>query len=148
MSQLQVNLFEKVFDNKQVRILTDVNNEIWFVGLDIDKILEYKDPKKAIANNVDNEDKIPFDKFKQSNAGKNFPSLLNKVIDDQTRIINESGFYSLVLRSKKDNSSRFRRWVTCEVLSSIRKTGKYEIEKSQKAIELEHMKVQLDTYKL
>src|SRR5947209_654282 len=124
MNQLQINLFEKEFNNKQVRILTDDNNKIWFVGLDIAKILEYKDTNASIRNNVDDEDKI---KLKNFNNPEKFSGFHLDTI-----LIDESGFYSLVLRSKKNNANRFRRCVTSEVLPSIRKTGKYEIEKSNK----------------
>jgi prophage antirepressor-like protein len=136
MSQLQVNLYEKMFNNKQVRIFIDDNGKIWFVCFDISDILEYSNSRKTINDHVDNEDKMYFKDFKKMCND----SLHIHRLHPDTILIDESGFYSLVLRSKKDNAIRFRRWVTSEVLPSIRKTGQYLIECKQKAIKLDHLK--------
>src|SRR5438552_4169935 len=78
---------------------------------------------RTINNYVDYLDKISYKEF--INKSTNLVSLFK--LHPKTILINESGFYSLVLRSKKDTADRFRRWITFEVLPSIRKTGKYEI---------------------
>ena len=91
-----------------------VDNEPWFVGKDIATILGYAKPENAIANHVDDEDKIS---TLIQGSGSNYKS---KAI-----LINESGLYSLILSSKLPSAKKFKHWVTGEVLPSIRKTGSY-----------------------
>lgn len=90
----------------------ELNNEPWFVGKDVAGILGYADVNKAIAMHVDDEDKLN-DKTSLS-LGQRCGWL-----------INESGLYSLILSSKLPTAKKFKRWVTSEVLPSIRKTGGY-----------------------
>lgn len=89
------------------------NDEIWFVGKDVAEILGYERPSKAILDHVDPEDKdgIPI----QDSIGRM----------QNTPIINESGLYSLVLSSKLPSAKEFKRWVTSEILPSIRRHGAY-----------------------
>ena len=106
----------QVFNNPefgQVRTLVK-NDEIWFVGRDIAIALGYAKPENAIANHVDEEDKTT---TLIQGSGSNYKS--------KTTIINESGLYSLVLSSKLPTAKKFKRWVTSEVLPSIRKNGFY-----------------------
>ena len=95
----------------EIRTVT-VNNEPWFVGKDIADILGYQNGSRDINAHVDEEDKL---KYQISTAGQ---------MREQT-IINESGLYSLILSSKLPTAKQFKRWVTSEVLPSIRKTGGY-----------------------
>ena len=90
-----------------------INGEPWLVGKDIAAILGYGRPTKAIQDHVEEEDKdgIPI----RDSIGRM----------QKTPIINESGFYSLVLSSKLPSAKRIKRWVTSEVLPTIRKTGGY-----------------------
>lgn len=90
----------------------EINGEPWFVGKDIADILEYTNTAKAIRDHVDDEDKLT-ERFVLS--GQNREAIL----------INESGLYSLILSSKMSNAKKFKRWVTSEVLPSIRKHGMY-----------------------
>ena len=106
----------KIFHNPEfgkIRIV-EVNNEPWFVGKDIAVILGYAKPENAIATHVDIDDKTTT--LIQGN-GSNYKS--------KTILINESGLYSLILSSKMPNAKKFKRWVTSEVLPSIRKHGAY-----------------------
>ncbi len=108
----------EIFNNEEfgtVRILT-INDEPYFVGKDVAEILGYSDTAKAIRVHVDEEDKQIFKvdemaTLKTSNYG--------------VYVINESGLYSLILSSKLPNAKKFKRWVTAEVLPSIRKHGAY-----------------------
>ena len=84
----------------------------WFAATDITRILGYKNCSKAIADHVDEEDKGI---TKCSTAG----GMQNLTV------INESGVFSLILQSKMPDARRFKRWVTSEILPSIRKTGGY-----------------------
>lgn len=89
-----------------------INGEPWLVGKDIAIMLGYTNPHKAIRDHVDDEDKGVNESF--TPGGR-----------QQTIVINESGFYSLVLSSKLPAAKRVKRWVTSDVLPTIRKTGGY-----------------------
>ena len=106
----QLKIFN--FENQEVRMQV-VNEEPWFVGKGIAEVLGYSKTRNAIATHVDDEDKreAPI----QGDLGGT----------QQTTIINESGLYSLILKSKLPSAKRFKRWVTSEVLPSIRKHGAY-----------------------
>ena len=106
----------KIFKNSdfgEVRTL-EVNGEPYFVGKDVATILGYAKPENAISTHVDKEDKTT---TLIQGTGSNYKS--NVVI------INESGLYSLILSSKLPQAKQFKRWVTSEVLPSIRKHGLY-----------------------
>lgn len=94
----------------------EINGEPWLVGKDVAEVLGYANPSKAVSTHVDTEDKI-MEMITHSQNGN--------VVKTQTALINESGFYSLLLRSKLPEAKKFKRWVTSEVLPQIRKTGGY-----------------------
>ena len=104
----------KIFENEEFgRIRTVmIDNEPWFVGKDVAQILEYRETAKAIRTHVDAEDKGV--SVLDTPGGK-----------QEITIINESGLYSLVLSSKMPRAKEFKRWVTSEVLPTIRRTGGY-----------------------
>lgn len=104
----------KVFSNEEFGSIrrVEINGEFWLVGKDVARILGYADENKAIAMHVDDEDKLN-DKTALSLGQRG------------GWLINESGLYSLVLSSKLPTAKKFRRWVTSEVLPSIRKHGAY-----------------------
>lgn len=106
----------KIFENKEFGQIRTVvkDGEPWFVGKDVADILGYSNPRKAIGDHVDEEDK-----------GVTKCDTLGGV--QNLTVINESGLYSLILSSKMQNAKRFKRWVTSEVLPSIRKHGRYGI---------------------
>lgn len=105
----QIQLFN--FENQQVRTLR-IDGEPYFVGKDVAEILGYSRTADAIKQHVDEEDK-GVGKI-QTPGGK-----------QNLTIINESGLYSLILASKMPNAKRFKRWVTSEVLPTIRRHGAY-----------------------
>lgn len=96
----------------QIRTV-EVDGEPWLVGKDVAQALGYSNPQKAIRDHVDEEDRTVNESF--------------TVNGTPISLINESGLYSLVLSSKLPGAKKFRRWVTSEVLPSIRKTGGYAI---------------------
>lgn len=102
----------------QVRTTT-INGEPWFVGKDVTDILGYSNPRDALAKHVDDDDRNTV----AIRDGKGNPN--------QT-IINESGLYALIIGSKLPAAKKFKRWVTSEVLPSIRKTGSYTVDPLQK----------------
>lgn len=93
----------------------EIDGEPWFVGKDTTNILGYQNGSRDINRHVDKEDRQKIMLF-DGNQNK------------ETIIINESGVYSLVLGSKLPSAKKFKRWITSEVLPSIRKTGGYNTE--------------------
>ena len=112
------NLIEKKFKNEELGIeitsVIDKKQNVFFLGKDVAKILGYSDTNKAVRQHVDEEDKY-------KGAAKMAGGL------QQTFYINESGFYSLLLSSKLETAKKFKRWITSEVLPSIRKCGQYKL---------------------
>jgi len=104
----------KIFTNEEFGEIRSVsiNNEIWFIGKDIANILGYERSDNAIRNHVDIEDKLT---HLIGASGQNRNMI----------IINESGLYSLILSSKMPLAKKFKRWVTSEVLPSIRRNGMF-----------------------
>lgn len=108
----------QIFNNEefgQIRTV-EIDGEIYFVGKDVTEILGYSNPRKAIIDHVDEEDKTDGVTIRDSIGREQNPVC-----------INESGLYSLILSSKMPNAKRFKRWVTSEVLPTLRKTGSYEM---------------------
>lgn len=111
MSELQI------FKNAEfgsIRTL-QINGEPYFVGKDVAEILGYTNPSKALSDHVDEEDKLNNESL--SSLGQRGGWL-----------INESGLYSLILSSKLPTARRFKRWVTSEVLPTIRRHGVYAVD--------------------
>lgn len=104
----------KTFTNNNFGTVRTIchDGEPWFVGKDVAAILGYKNTSKALADHVDTEDKL------------NNDSLLS-LGQRGGWIINESGLYSLIISSKKPEAKAFKRWITSNVLPTIRKTGGY-----------------------
>lgn len=105
------------FENKEVRTLL-IDNEPWFVGKDVADILGYSKSRNAIALHVDDDDALK----------QGLTDSLGRV--QETIIINESGLYSLILSSKLPSAKRFKKFVTSEVLPSLRKHGMYATEET------------------
>ncbi|HDM8653101.1 TPA: ORF6C domain-containing protein [Staphylococcus aureus] len=109
MQELQTFNFEEL----PVRTL-EVNGEPYFIGKDVADILGYANGRDALSKHVDVEDKLA---SQIATAGQN----------RNVTIINESGLYSLIFSSKLENAKQFKRWVTSEVLPTLRKTGAYQV---------------------
>ena len=107
----------KVFENSEFGKVRTVilNDEPWFIGKDVTDILGYQNGSRDINRHVDEDDRQNYQNGTfESNRGM--------------AIINESGLYSLILSSKLPTAKKFKRWVTSEVLLSIRKHGAYMTE--------------------
>jgi prophage antirepressor-like protein len=118
------------FNTIEVRTL-EISNSIWFVAADVCAVLEIKNVTQAISR-LDEDERAMFNIGRDtlcSNEGNNSGN-------PNVNCINESGLYSLVLSSRKAEAKAFKKWVTSEVLPSIRRTGKYEAPnlKTKKAI--------------
>lgn len=105
----------KIFENKEFGTIrtVEVGGEPYFVGKDVAKILGYGNTRKALSDHVDNEDK----------DGVTIRDSIGR--EQKVTAINESGLYSLIISSKLPAAKKFKRWVTAEVLPSIRKHGMY-----------------------
>lgn len=112
----------KIFDNPTFGSIrtVEIDGEPYFMGKDVARALGYTNPQKAIRDHVDTDDKTVNDSFTvNGTAGL---------------LINESGLYSLILSSKLPKAKEFKRWITSEVLPSIRKTGSYGMDNLQEII--------------
>lgn len=111
MNELQIFKDERF---GEVRTIT-IEGEPWFVGKDITVTLGYSNPRKALIDHVEPEDKIVDGVTIRDSMGR----------EQKPTLINESGLYSLILSSKLPQAKEFKRWVTSEVLPTIRKHGMY-----------------------
>lgn len=114
----------QIFKNEEfgeVRTVT-IDNEPWFVGKDVATALGYKDTSDALKKHVSEDDK------RILKPGE-MPTL--KMSNYGAYIINESGLYALIFGSKLGSAKRFKHWVTSEVLPTIRKTGRYQMQTPQ-----------------
>lgn len=114
----------QIFNNPEFGDIrtVDLNGEPGFVGKDVAAALGYSNPRDAIAKHVDEQDK--------GVAICDTPGSNQKMV-----IINESGLYSLIFGSKLEGAVRFKRWVTSEVLPTLRKTGSYMMPKLSKEMQ-------------
>ena len=104
----------KIFENKEFGEIRTVvkDGEPWFVGKDVAEILGHSNPQRALRDYIDDDD-------------KGVTKIVTPGGTQTMAIINESGLYSLILSSKLPNAKKFKKWVTSEVLPSIRKNGGY-----------------------
>lgn len=124
MNELQIFNSEEFGEIRTVNI----NDETWFIGKDVAEALGYSNTRKALADHVDDEDKLDGVTIRDSIGREQTPVF-----------INESGLYALIFGSKLDSAKRFKHWVTSEVLPAIRKTGGYQKPLTQQ----EMMRIQL-----
>ena len=106
------NVLDFQFEGHDVRAIA-IDGEPWFVGKDVAEALGYSNTRKAIRNHLDDDEKME-ERIVTPSRGK-----------QKMTLINESGLYSLILSSKLDSAKKFKKWVTNEVLPSIRKNGGY-----------------------
>ena len=114
---------EKVFKYGENEIsVIKCRDDIWFRGKDIAKALGYEKTHNAILKHVDDDDKSILEDLRRE------PQIRAPFKNEQggSIFINESGLYSLILRSKLESAKEFKRWVTSQVMPSIRKTGSYD----------------------
>lgn len=122
------------YENNQVRNIT-IKGEPWFVLADVCKVLELSNPSR-VAQRLECDERSNFKLGRQGNAV----------------VINESGLYAVILRSDKPQAKPFRKWVTSEVLPSIRKTGSYQAsptdELRQKNVQIREQNAKIRTAQL
>lgn len=115
MTQVEIFKFDKQNGDQttEIRMQLDADGNPWFLGADAAAALDYKDTDQAIRDNIDPEDK---QQMNTPSGGRGNPNRW---------WINESGLYSLIFASKKPVAKKFKRWVTSDVLPSIRTKGGY-----------------------
>ncbi|WP_338668054.1 BRO-N domain-containing protein [Pseudodesulfovibrio methanolicus] len=112
---METTIFKYAGGN-DLRTLMDKNDEPWFVAKDVCDVLEIKNSRRGVAGLDDDEKGV---------HTVNTPSGMQDM-----QVINESGLYSLILRSRKPEAKAFKKWITSEVLPSIRKKGGYMVAKA------------------
>lgn len=112
---LSQDLVQFGFEGAPVRALVGEDGMPWFNSHDVCTALGYENPRKAVADHVDEEDRntVSIRYGIRGNPNKTF--------------VNESGLYALIFGSTKPRAKRFKRWVTAEVLPAIRRTGEYQV---------------------
>ncbi len=129
------------YNKEEIFIIVDKYNQIWFKLKDILKLLGYTNLKKALYSSyIDDKNKVKYNDIKV------YPSRgTSKLIHKYTIFIDESGLYKLLTNSKKQLAQKFRDDIFSNILPSIRKTGKYDIDKKSKSKlkELNHEIIQL-----
>ena len=146
---ISMSIIEKVFKYEATELpVIKYKDEIWFKAVVVATILEYTNQRKAIRDHVDPEDKrklselMPKSKRNESFHLKNDPLKGN---EGNSLYLFESGLYSLVLRSKLKSAKEFKRWVTIQVLPSIRKTGRYDYCMNHKYSNMLTFKIENET---
>ncbi len=99
------------FSENEIRVVIGENGEPWFVAADVCSVIDVQNVSQAVSR-LDDDERSMF------NIGR----------QGEVSIVNESGLYSLVLGSRKPEAKKFKKWITSEVLPSIRKTGAYQIK--------------------
>lgn len=126
-----IDLFNGIikYGEDKIMVIVDDKDNPWFLANTVAKILGYTERDKAVRMHTNTNDRKKFNKLKK--FAKNIPAYTKS----HTIFINESGLYSLVMHSKLPSAEAFQRWVTSEVLPSIRKTGMYKVDdKHQKQL--------------
>lgn len=127
------NIVSFDFNSSEIRTLI-VNDEPWFVASDVCRILGFGNPRQALSSHVDEDDVQKLDTI--DNLGRT----------QQKNVINESGLYALIFGSKLPTAKEFKRWITSEVIPSIRKHGAYMTpEKIEEALLNPDMIIRLAT---
>ena len=130
-----MNMIEKKFFSDKLEIVLssfiDKQQNVWFRGKDVAKILGYRDTKKAINQHASKENKI-IQLIQPNVGGYKTPSpQQNDTRGKYCNFVNEPGFYELVLSSKLEAVKKFRQWLFTTVLPSIRKYGYYKLFKNE-----------------
>ena len=137
-----MSIIEKVFHYEENEItVIKCRDEIWFRGKDIAKALGYEKTRNAILKHVNDDDKSILEDLRRG------PQIRAPFKNEQggSIFINESGLYSLIFGSKLESAKVFKRWVTSEVLPSIRKTGRYDYCTNHKYSNMLTFKIENET---
>ena len=121
-----MSIIEKVFHYEENELsVIKFKDKIWLKAKQVALLLGYLDPGRSIRRNVDPEDKITLERLIEKGGAKSASPLVSN-FQGSTLYLNESGLYSLIFGSKLESAKAFKRWVTKDVLPSLRKTGRYD----------------------
>ena len=127
-----MSIIEKAFHYEENEItVIKCRDNIWFKAKQVATLLGYLDPGRSIRQNVNPEDRISLEKLIGKRLGRIIPPPPPPLVSNfqgTTLYLNESGLYSLIFGSKLESAKAFKRWVTKDVLPSIRKTGRYSYD--------------------
>ena len=142
---ISMSIIEKVFHYGESEIsVIKCKDDIWLRGKTLAEILGYSNPLKVIRKHVDSEDQSEISELEPKSRGaQNGHPFKNR--QQGTIYVNESGVYCLILRSKLESARAFKRWVTKDVLPSIRKTGMYDYSMNHKYNETLTFKIENET---
>ena len=122
-TKYSMSIIEKVFHYEENEItVIKCRDDIWFKGRDVARSLGYEKTRNAILRHVEDEDKTTLEVLQRGAPFQGPPEHGQAV----TIFINESGLYSLIFGSRLESAKVFKKWVTKDVLPSIRKTGRYD----------------------
>lgn len=136
-----MNQLQQIFNYQNHDVRTVIHDgQPWFVAKDVAEILGYANTKDAISSHVDEEDKTIIQR-------SSFPTF--EIPNRGLTVINESGLYSLILSSKMPDAKKFKRWVTSEILPTIRQTGQYAEPKvlTEREGQIQSLELLLDNLK-
>ena len=124
-TKYSMSIIEKVFHYEENELsVIKCKDDIWFRGKTLVEVLGYSNPLKAICTHIDSEDKKEMLELVYKGGAQNGHPFRN--VQQGTIYVNESGLVALILRSQLESACAFKRWVTKDVLPSIRKTGRYD----------------------
>ena len=124
-TKYSMSIIEKVFKYGETELsIFKCKDDIWFRGKTLVEVLGYSNPLKAIHMHIDSEYKKEMSELVYKGGAHNGHSFRN--VQRETIYVNESGLFALILRSQLESTRAFKRWVTKDVLPSIRKTGRYD----------------------
>lgn len=127
------NLTRFEFNHQEVRFVGTADNP-WWIAQDVCNVLGLRNPSKSLSR---------LDEDEKGYITLSYTTENNKEIDVELLTINESGLYSLILRSRKDSAKKFKKWITSEVLPTIRKTGSYSVESTKTESDRDRLEKQL-----
>ena len=144
-----MSIIEKVFKYEATELpVIKYKDEIWFKAVVVATILKYTNQRKAIRDHVDPKDKRKLSELMpESKRNESFRLKMDplKGNEGNSLYLSESGLYSLVLRSKLESAKEFKRWVTSQVLPSIRKTDRYDYFMNHKYSNMLTFKIENET---
>ena len=124
-TKYSMSILEKVFKYGETELsVIKCKDDIWLRGKTLAEVLGYSNPLKAIRTHIDSEDKTEISEVLYKGGVQNGHPFRN--VQRGTFYVNESGLFALILRSQLESARTFKRWVTSQVLPSIRKTGRYD----------------------
>ncbi len=130
---IDLNNNKLTFDNKIITII-NIQNDLWFKGNDVAKLLGYSDPKRAIQHHINKDKyKLTYENIIKKRGTESSPPLSYN--EKNSIFINESGLYKLIFKSTLKIAEDFQEWIQDDVLPQIRKTGSYSIQSDRKLLE-------------